>query len=189
MKHFISIILLSLLLVVSYAKAPQNNKIKLLSKPSAGSKIVNVVNPWQKLIPFYRRRGWLKVGDPSTGKVGWINLKQYYDAILSAPRRPTVQSVFVHVVSKPDKNGKYEIIVYKNGKKLGKKQAAKVLRKITARQKYMERRFHRMQRQMDRMFDQPMRDFDSLDVMAPWLNINRDRFESPIIIFVRPRKN
>jgi hypothetical protein len=178
MKYFISVILLSCLLAVSYAQSTPN-KIRLLDKPSINGKVVNVVSPWQRLIPFYREHGWLKVGDPATGKTGWIDIKKYYDMIFNVPHRPTLQSVFVTINEKPNKNGKYEIIVYKDGKKLKGKEAAKVIKEITAQQERMQRRFRMMQQQMNRLFDQSMKDFDSFGTMVPW---------SPMIIFVRPKQ-
>ncbi|MGD9108581.1 MAG: hypothetical protein PVI75_05365 [Gammaproteobacteria bacterium] len=178
MKYCISVILLSCLLSISYAKVSQDKKLKIFDQPSVKGKVVNQVIPGRRLIPFYRKNGWLKVGDPATGKVGWINVKQYYNTIFNVPQRSTLQSVSVTINEKPDKDGKYEIVVYKNGKKIDKKEVAKVIKKINAQQQFMRKRFQMMQQQINQLFKQSIGDFNNFDDLTPW---------SPVIIFMRPK--
>lgn len=53
--------------------------IPLYQAPDAGSKVATQVQAGTRLIPIYRsnaHQGWVKVADPTDGKVGWLRLEQ-----------------------------------------------------------------------------------------------------------------
>lgn len=195
MRYFISAILLSVMLTVCYAQqAPQVNnvnnmadyaKLTLRASPSDDAKVVDKVTPWRQLIPIYKKRNWLKVGDPKNGKVGWINLQQYYKVIADM-QKSLSDSIFIAAAGDPNQQSDYDIIVYKDGKKLDKKEAAVVLQQMIKRQVHMQKKFMAMQQQMNNMFMQTMSDFDDLGVISPWLSLTRDRVVAPVVIFMRP---
>lgn len=54
---------------VSYAKT-----ISLFAEPKSDAKVIGVIDPASGIVPIYtpKEGGWIKVGNPSNGNVGWI---------------------------------------------------------------------------------------------------------------------
>ncbi|MCF6768264.1 hypothetical protein L3V86_07810 [Thiotrichales bacterium 19S11-10] len=96
-------------------------------------KIIKEVSPTTKLIPIYQNGDWVKVGNPKDGSVGWINKKQYNDA-LNAFYQPDIQTIFVSTST--DKNNKPQInvVAYKNGKAVSKEEADKLYQQLKQQQ-------------------------------------------------------
>ena len=111
-------------------------KIIIYAEPSTSAKVIAQVNPWQRLIPVYQKGDWIKVGNPDDGTIGWINSKQYQEALESLYQPQT-------------KSKKLEIVVYEDGKK---------------KASISEKDFQKLQKQMNQMFQDMMRQFQQLDV-------------------------
>jgi len=186
----------SLLLVASvgFAKAThsvkkptvvQNELILVHAAPKSNAEIIQKVSPSHRLVPIIRQGEWIKVGDASDGKVGWINRNQYKKA-MKAFYRPNIQTVFIR--AERDVNGKptINIIAYKNGKKLSKKEADVIYKRIRKERIRESRYMNRMFWSMHRTMDQEMHDMDQF--MAPWDNMGFGPEIIQPVIVVNPQQ-
>src|SRR3990167_5920563 len=62
-----------------YAAVQQNPSLTVFVSPDDKSTVMENVKTDQvsKLVTFYQQGNWLKVGDKTTGNVGWVNQAQY----------------------------------------------------------------------------------------------------------------
>lgn len=133
-----------------------NEYVLLRDQPSASANVVDKVLPTARLVTIFYHKDWVKVGDRQTGKVGWVNKKQFHQA-QKAFFRPNLQTVFVSTSS--DKQGKptTTVIAYKNGKKLSNKEAKALYRKIEKQQKQEQQKVDQQFATMNKMFEQDMK--------------------------------
>lgn len=200
MRYLITIMLAMLIMLSAsaniYATASTNKavvsnsseqKLALYARPDKKSDIVCHVDQWHRLIPIYRQNDWIKVGKQDDGKVGWISVEQYRNCMKSW-FHPHIKSVIITIDEQRDKEGKTEIIAYKDGKKLDEKEAKQLLRRFQHNQMQMEKRFHRMHEEMGRMFDSTW-DMWGIDDFDDWMRskmhtFHRMLFSSPIMIMI-----
>ncbi|MBN2689718.1 MAG: SH3 domain-containing protein [Gammaproteobacteria bacterium] len=158
-----------------FAKNKDINTINLYDAPHAGAKVVAKINPSHRLIPIFRQKGWIKVGNPINGNIGWVNKKEYHQALNKLIKQQNkISSTYVQVTSN---NGKETITAYENGKKLNKMQAKKLYKKMRHQQQLERRHFHRMWKRWHRYFNQNM--FDMNNEMLPM---------QPMIVVVNEKK-
>lgn len=78
---FFATVLLFLITSNSFAKS-----ISLYDEPKTDAKIVGTIDPSQGIIPIYTPKdgGWVKVGNPKNGNVGWVKSSDLAQAGTSA---------------------------------------------------------------------------------------------------------
>lgn len=152
-----------------FAKAETHHKpmmakkapvIILYEAPATSSKVIGKVDLWQTLIPIYKNKGWVKVGDPKDGKVGWVNIKDYHKTVADYTKLKT-SSIYVQTKQLADKGKKQVIEVYENGKKVTGKKAQEIYKKMQQQEAKTEAQINKMQQQMNKM----MQDFSSMPSM------------------------
>lgn len=147
---------LGLLLSISVFAA---QTVKLYQSPSASSTVLTSISLKTPLTAIYHQGDWLKVGNTTNGRVGWINLKEYQAAVKAA-RHSQVSSVIVSV-QQMNKQPK-QITVYKNGQKLEGKAAKKAYEEAQKSQVLMERNFQHAEAQIDHMMRQQDQEFQRM---------------------------
>lgn len=101
--------------------------IHLYASPEASAKIIKELPATTNLVGIYQKGNWMKVGDREDGSTGWINLSQYHQARNSLyDRTVQINSESIYIHEEKDKNGKTNIVAYKNGKKLSDADAKKL---------------------------------------------------------------
>lgn len=167
---------------VARQKTESVEKVKvslpLYASPNKSAKVIDHIVVGQRLVVIYRQKDWLKVGNPENGQVGWVNIKQYQNW-KRASARAFVKSVVITLTEKPDKKGKPEIIVYKNGQRLSDKDAQAFYEKMQRRQRIMQKRFNRFQKDMNRFLK------DSMDQEADFWQMP---FFQPVIVIKPPER-
>lgn len=153
---------------VKTAVRQQAVQVIVYAAPQTTAAVVQKVSPTQRLIPVFRQGKWIKVGDPSNGKIGWVNRDQYQKA-LHAFYRPTMQTVLIS--TELNNNGKptINVVAYKNGKKLSQKEANKLYKHIRKQRRRESRYMQHVFGNMDKYMDEQMRSMDYF--MAPWDNV------------------
>src|SRR5690348_6470017 len=54
------------------AAVDNSNTITLYTMPDKNSKVIGTIPAGQALVPIIQQQDWIKVGDPKTGNVGWM---------------------------------------------------------------------------------------------------------------------
>lgn len=162
-----------------------NNKddfVLLYDKPDKG-KVLTQLAPNLRLVPIIQKGNWVKVGDPRNGKVGWINLVQYEKA-RNSYYKPDIQTLFISLTSN-NKNGKptLNVVAYKNGKKISKKEANKIYSRLRKKQEEQFQKLQRFSLSMQNMMNQDFlnaeRFFDSAWLAPTWM--------APVILIQQPQ--
>lgn len=98
---------------------------------------IRTLPPTAPLIEIYKKNGWIKVGDPKDGTVGWINQKQYQKT-MDHFNTPNIQEIFVS--RSRDENGKPEIrvVAYQNGAPVSDEKARAIYEKVKKQQELQE---------------------------------------------------
>jgi hypothetical protein len=124
-------LLFSLCLSTGLANS-HDDQIALYASPHASSPL-RYLSADTKLVPIYHEKEWVKVGNPSTGNVGWVNTIQVGMA-RDHFYRPAIQTIYLS--SKKGPNGKplISIVAYLNGKKLSNQEAKARYEAIRAEQ-------------------------------------------------------
>jgi len=166
--------------------AAQQPKVMLFAAPQEQATVLERSSPTKRYIPIYSKGEWLKVGDPSNGKIGWLNKKQYNKAV-QAWYKPDVQTFYVS--NEKTKNGKAQvnIVAYKNGKKLDPKEAEALYKKIQKEQRHEWSAMNRFNKKMNRFFDREMRFMDDED-SGPFVWGSKNFTIQPMIIVTQRGK-
>ena len=109
--------------------------------------LLRTLSPTAPLIEIYKKNGWIKVGDPKDGTVGWINQEQYQKAI-DHFNIPSIQEIFISRTR--DKNGKPEIrvVAYQDGEPISNEKAQAIYEKVKKQQARQERYWHEFNKQI-----------------------------------------
>lgn len=158
--------------------------IPLYTSPDTTSSVATKVASGERLIPIYRseqHQGWLKVADPSNGKVGWLHVAQqrlvekpFSKKQATAPRLPaapmakkdqSAAKTTIKVEKQPagfvkrtittesdDGKKTYQIIEYSGSEKLDNQQVQKLVQGMQARNRQMQHDMHRMMQDMQDNF-------------------------------------
>lgn len=150
----------------------ESTQVLLYQEPKADPKnIIKKLPPITHLIPIYQKDGWIKVGDPMDGQIGWINAKQYHEARENY-YQPNIQTIFIQTTA--DQKGKpsLNIVAYKNGQQVSQEEATKLYNQMRDEQqrqlKEMNRYYRSMQRMMTRTFSNMQHVFDTYWEDTPW---------------------
>jgi len=146
-------------------------EVKLYAENNDSSKVLAKIDVSQNLVPFFSKGGWIKVGDPANGQVGWINKGRYREAMNDAIHQ-SVQTVYIEQTKVNGK--KPEITVYQNGQKLSGKKADEIYERVNKQQAQMQEHFARFQKRMNQwanaqmqMMNNPMMGFSMMPMMQP----------------------
>lgn len=105
-----------------------------------------------KLVTFYQQGNWLKVGDKTTGNVGWVNQTQYQKMV----NTPLAGMHSTYIYSEDVGDGKNKIVIYEDGHKLDDQKAKELYQqwqqKAEIAQKQFMQQMQVMQKQMDAMW-------------------------------------
>lgn len=144
----VSLGLLMSAFVCAASQATENqNQINLYKVPQLKAEVLENLSPEQQLVFIFYKDGWIKVGDPRNGNVGWVNSDQYRKA-MEVYYQPNIQTVFICA----ERDGKVKptinAIAYKNDRKLPEKEAQQLYERIKNQQarelRYMQHIFEYM---------------------------------------------
>lgn len=124
-----------------------NNKIFLYSQPTTHAQPVEQIPPQVKLIEIYRQNNWVKVGDPTNGKVGWLT-----DIAYQVSQTSVAQIVFLQI--KPGNNSTENIVAYRNGQKLSEADAKKIYTQLSQQQTQFNQQIVQFQNSMNQLMTQ-----------------------------------
>jgi uncharacterized coiled-coil protein SlyX len=143
--------------------------ILVFADPKNDAKITEKLDPTHLLIPIFRQDGWLKVGNPDNGNVGWINVDQYRK-ILADFYKSKVQTLYTQTIAiSPDKEGK--TVVYENGKQVDDKRAQEIIKQMNVQLKDQQERMAKFNENMQKMFDESMQNFNKAMMDMPTIVI------------------
>jgi len=156
--------LISFLALQALASSPavDNNPIRLFSAPDS-NKIVQELPGNAVLVPIYRKGLWCEVGDPATGKVGWVNTQQLEKARQDF-YRSDIQTVFIHSSQSPQGKPELSVVAYVNGKKVSQEDAKRLYQKIRKQQLWQLKRPRMIFQDLD---DEFINDFRFLSRIGP----------------------
>ena len=168
MRYILSLILCMLMVSVAYADIDVGTTLKVHAKSlplyttaDASSKVVTNLTQDQNLIAIYKQGSWIKVANPQTGDIGWVNQNDLTNA--STQPGPVVHR---YVVRQKDANGKtqrYEVTEFTTGPQMMSDQDAQ---KFVSR---MQQQQQQMQNDMNNMMGDMMRNFGDMQKMF-WNN-------------------
>lgn len=150
--------------------------VNLYATPDKSANIIGKVDTTQDMVPFFRKNGWIKVGNPEDGQVGWINKAEYHKAVIASFHR-NVQTMFIEVDQ--TKNNPV-ITAYKNGKKLTSEEAQALYKKIQKRQARMNRKLRHFKKRMRSWYRREMNNVQSVFMPLPSSQIMQ-----PVVILER----
>lgn len=153
-----------------------NVMIKLYAAPDTKSNVLASLDVSQQLIPIFQKDGWIKVGSPTDGAVGWINKQQYQTAVNSAWHQ-SVQTVYVQQVQQQGKAP--ELTVYQNGQKLTGDQAKAVVANMQKQQQQMQKSMVAFQQHMNAWMNQPLLTFPVMAMPQPVIIIENSGNNHP----------
>lgn len=112
-----------------------------------GKKIIDNASPTTHLIEIYKKGEWIKVGNPKNGNVGWVNKKQYQEA-MDEFNKPDIQTVFISKSMNADKKPQINIVAYKNGQPVSKEEADKLYKHFKDQEEIQNKQWETFNRQM-----------------------------------------
>lgn len=134
----------------------QSKSLLVYTQPQTNSKVLFTLNQGQSVIPFYEQKDWIKIANPQTGDVGWVQ-KADLDKSTTTVNSNGLFMREYSITEKGTNNSPpktYKIVVYSNKNPLDQQQAAQLLQQMKERQQ-------RMQQSFDRMFNESFKDFAS----------------------------
>lgn len=137
----------------------KQNKINLYKAPQLQAKVLENLSPEQQLVSIFYRDGWIKVGDPRNGNVGWVNNDQYRKA-MRAYYQPNIQTVFVCTEHDGKAKPTINMVAYENGKKLSEKESQQLYECVKNRQTQEFRYMQRIFEYMDNLIEHQIREID-----------------------------
>ena len=150
---FASLICLSTSIYASATTETKTNtsSIALLEQPNTNAKIVANVPVGQALISIFSQNGWVKVGDPKNGNVGWVNSKTLQ----------TQDYPLVYMEINSNKNGNkatqsYQVIQYSGSQSMNQAQMQKMLNNTEQQQA-------NIQNEMNKVMQQNIKDMNALN--------------------------
>lgn len=142
LKLMVSVIILSLPVTV-LAK-----EISLYDQPKSDAKAIGTIDLSTGIIPIYtpKEGGWVKIGDPKNGNVGWVKSSDLHSA-------GTSQSIFTFTQSIDNKTPTtYRIIQFGQPTNLTPEQTKTLVKQVQIEQQEMQKSMQNMMRDMDQLF-------------------------------------
>lgn len=134
--------------------AIEAGKINLYADANESARIIDKFDVSANLIPIFEEKGWIKVGNPKNGEVGWVN-KEQCRRVTEAYYNPHVKSITINIVDSDVSKvqpSDTKIVAYRNDKQLSDKEAKELYKKMQKDQELFER-------QMDRLFNESLKGF------------------------------
>ena len=156
----ISLCLLCLGIVcTSIARVPSSSKSTLSAKdqqtatqlyefPSKQAPIVEQISPQRAITPFFTKKGWVKVADPQTGKVGWIEesrLAVQLQRHISFDIKSKTLSISEQ---QPTRSGYYQVTLQNQPKPISNQEAQAMFKRIEKQQQAMQKAMEKMQQEI-----------------------------------------
>ena len=132
------------------AKAPS---INLYSGPSSHAKVLEKVKHVGNLVPIFTKGSWVKVGDSTNGRTGWVKQSDI-DAAVKAVKQSIHATILEQAQNLPDSNNQvYKIIQYSSdgNKPLTKAEATQLINRIHQQEQNMMAQQARMQQAINQM--------------------------------------
>jgi hypothetical protein len=137
-KKLSALTLAAVLATATYATKPAKAEQFCLYSQAKRGKCLQQLSLQQNWTKIISQGQWVKVGLRPSGQIGWINAQDYTaakQAYVKDRFSPNFQTVYVNV--QRDKNGKpvYNVVAYRNGKKLSDKQAKAMYQRFLKQQR------------------------------------------------------
>ena len=136
----------SLAMADSAQTTPQG--FKIYTSNNFDSKVIETVPIHKNLTPFYKKDGWIKVGDPSNGNVGWINLKQANEAV-KADQPKLHKIVITEKIDGKDGPATTRTIEYYGTENMNKQQVLQIMQNMQRQQQLMKQEVNQEVQSMD----------------------------------------
>jgi hypothetical protein len=124
----------------------QAQSLSIYSTPDTHSKVMMTLKKGQMIIPFFQQGDWMKIANPQTGEVGWVqkeNLAQ--EATITAITSPSSQE---YTVTQKDDKGNiihsYRIDVYSNSKTLTPEQGQAIYAQFVQQKRQFQDTFNKL---------------------------------------------
>jgi len=129
---------------------PSEDRIIMYSNYHA-KKVIEKVLANTALVPIYRQKGWIKMGNPKNGHVGWVNEQQMQQA-RRVFFRPDIQTIYMHTDHNARGKLQLNIVAYRNGRKLSSQEAQHLYQTMRRNQQHEIKRMQRIEQWMDAPF-------------------------------------
>lgn len=120
--------------------------------------IIKTLSPSTRLIKIYQKGDWIKVGNPEDGTVGWINQKQYQQA-LEAFYKPNIQEIVISQTTDKNNKPQIKIVAYKNGKPISQKEAEALYENVKKQQAAQAEYWEKFSKNMVNIQNSMMKEF------------------------------
>jgi hypothetical protein len=144
------------------ASKTNSASIALLEQPNDNARVVANIPHGQALVPIFSQNGWVKVGDPSNGNVGWVDSKA-----LQAQGYP-----LVYMQMNSNKNGNksaqsYQVIQYSGSQSMNQAQIQKIMNNSEQQQADVQKTMNKVMQQNIKDIDALNRDFNQMQILTP----------------------
>ncbi len=131
-----SIGLLILSISVCFAK-----NINLYEQPKADAKIIGTIDPAKGIVPIFtpKDNGWIKIGNPHDGNVGWVKSSDLHDAASVADGFSFTQ----HIVNS-GKGPQSYVLQFGVPQQLTQEQSEALFKQIQAQQEVIQKNVQQM---------------------------------------------
>ncbi len=148
MQARLSVLALGVLASVSVFAATNPETTNLYQYPSQQAQVVEAIAKTQVIAPFYREGDWVKVGDISNGKVGWVYSPSLAGQVQANIRYNPMTRTFTFKQNTPAHNGAEQVHITSTLHRLSAKETKALFKQIERQQQRMEQSILRMQQQI-----------------------------------------
>jgi len=148
----------------------QEKSFNLLESPNNNSKIVSKLAVGTPIMPIIRQNGWVKIADPKTGVVGWVQSDKI-------EKSPVVITQIISGGSTYCQDNNCQFSFYSGSKPLTPQENDALWQRVHVQEKYILAQQTAMQKQMNEF----MNDLDQLMVRSTTVgnniteNVNNDQ--------------
>ena len=129
-------------------KTPATKLVKLYSTPEQSASVITQLAVTTPLVRIYQKNPqWVKVGITSNGQVGWINRKQYHQAV-NAMRPTRSQTIIIRSSSTDNGKTTEHVNIIENGKQLSDHEVKKRMQSILEQEKQQRAAMQRWEKRM-----------------------------------------
>ena len=124
----------------------EGKTFNLLASPDDKADVVVKMPIGAPIIPVIREKGWVKVADPKTGAVGWVQTDKI-------DRSPVVITQIIAGNSDYCKNNSCQFSFYSSNRPLSPRENTELWRKVQQHERYLMAEQLAMQRRMNAFMD------------------------------------
>lgn len=100
--------------------------LQLYQAPEANAKVIGAIKPGSTLIPIFQKNGWIEIGNPQDGMVGWV--KQ------SDMQKAGYPTLFIRTFSQTPGQSGYKIIQYSGSEKMDQGKIDELMKNVQRQQ-------------------------------------------------------